>query len=51
MADGKEKTKAETALFHLQFMCLMLNVGREKEANKSLETLEKTLKEMIAEGN
>jgi hypothetical protein len=45
------KSKAQRALFQMQFMQMMLMAGREEAAEEALEKCTALLNEMIAEGN
>lgn len=41
------KTPAEQALFQLQFMGIMMNVGRQKEADAAYQEAQRILMEMV----
>ena len=44
------KEKAEKAKFHIEFMLMMLGVGRTEEAQQSLEKALSYLDQLIEEG-
>ena len=49
--EAPERTKAQRALFQLQFMQMMLMAGRVEMAEEALEKSTALLNEMISEGN
>jgi type IV secretory pathway VirB4 component len=49
--EAPEQTKAQRALFQMQFMQMMLMAGRMEAAEEALEKCTALLNEMIAEGN
>ena len=49
--EAPQKTKAERAVFQLQFMQMMLMAGRVDEANEALTKCHRLLLELIEEGN
>ena len=49
--EAPERTKAQRALFQLQFMQMMLMAGRMEMAEEALEKSTALLNEMISEGN
>ena len=49
MTEKKERNAAGRALFQIEFMMLMLNVGRTAEADAALQNALELLKQLEAE--
>ena len=45
-----EQTVAEKIKFNLEFMCFMLQCGRDEEANNALDKAMKGIQQLIDEG-